>query len=154
MHKLSNDLTTCQLASVIACKYHNVPYLWGGDNPQVGLDCSGFVGAVLRRVGVIPQLHDNTSQGYFRRFEEYRVAAPYEGCLVFYGKKDRISHVMFCLNSQVCIGAVGGNSKTISIEIANKRNAYVDYRPIDYRRDVVAIVDPFESRGNAPAAIL
>lgn len=33
-------------------RYLNVPYLWGGEYPRTGLDCSGFVQLVFRKVGL------------------------------------------------------------------------------------------------------
>jgi cell wall-associated NlpC family hydrolase len=35
-----------------AKKYLGVPYLWGGTNPEKGLDCSGLVQLVYKKVGV------------------------------------------------------------------------------------------------------
>lgn len=36
----------------IAEKYLGVPYVYGGTDPNVGLDCSGFVQLVFRQVGI------------------------------------------------------------------------------------------------------
>jgi NlpC/P60 family len=35
-----------------ASQYLGVPYVWGGDNPNTGLDCSGFVQLVFRDIGI------------------------------------------------------------------------------------------------------
>jgi cell wall-associated NlpC family hydrolase len=35
-----------------ARKYIGVPYVWGGTNPAVGMDCSGFVQRVFKDLGV------------------------------------------------------------------------------------------------------
>lgn len=35
-----------------AKKYIGVPYVWGGTNPAVGMDCSGFVQRVFKDLGV------------------------------------------------------------------------------------------------------
>lgn len=51
-------------ASVVADaqKYLGVPYLWGGTNPAVGLDCSGLVQKVFSDLGVnLPRTADEQS---------------------------------------------------------------------------------------------
>lgn len=35
----------------IAKKYLGVPYVWGGNNPRIGLDCSGLVKLVFKEMG-------------------------------------------------------------------------------------------------------
>ena len=39
-------------AVAIARKYLGVPYVWGGSDPDTGLDCSGFTQLVYRQLGV------------------------------------------------------------------------------------------------------
>ncbi|GAA3318747.1 C40 family peptidase [Arthrobacter ramosus] len=48
-----------------AKKYVGVPYVWGGTNPSVGMDCSGFVQRVFKDLGVdLPRVvSDQMRQG-------------------------------------------------------------------------------------------
>jgi cell wall-associated NlpC family hydrolase len=39
-------------AASIAQQYLGIPYLWGGANPKVGLDCSGLTMLVYGRLGI------------------------------------------------------------------------------------------------------
>lgn len=48
-----------------ARKYLGVPYVWGGNNPKIGLDCSSFVQHTFRDLGVeLPRVaRDQAKQG-------------------------------------------------------------------------------------------
>jgi len=123
-------------------KFIRVLYEWGGDNP-LGLDCSGFVGLVLRAVGLLRNGEDLTSQEMLDKFARYGVEKPVPGCLVFYGRSNReIEHVAIMVDDFHILEAGGGDSKTISPEKADEKNAFVRARPYDYRKPV-AFVDPF-----------
>ena len=119
------------------------PYIWGGDNPMKGFDCSGFIIELLRSIGILPISGDWTAQGLWNKFQDrYSTEYPGKSTVVFYGKsKDRITHVMLCLDEQYCIGAAGGDSRVNTEADAIRYNAYVKVLPIKYRKDVVSYLD-------------
>lgn len=142
-------MTKRQQAILEAVKCLYVPYIWGGDDPDKGLDCSGFIGHILRMVGLMPAGSDDTAQGYINKYHRFAAATTREGCLVFYGKGPaKITHVMMAVTPTVCIGAVRGNKWVDTVLRAKSRNAKVDVRAIDYRKDIVLIVDPFMEEEN------
>lgn len=113
----------------------NTPYIWGGKDPEIGLDCSGLVTHVLWRLGGPDWRFTYNSA---RLYDELRTTeAPLPGDLCFYGGGNgHISHVMVWLG--VCgmvYGAAGGNSDVKTQADAWSRNAKVKlktshlYRP-------------------------
>lgn len=75
-------------------RYLNVPYLWGGQHPQTGLDCSGFVQLVYHKAGFGLPRHSRT------QFDATRYLSPSQarpGDLVFFAMNkasaQRITHV-------------------------------------------------------------
>lgn len=67
----------------LARTFEGVPYLWGGTDPKKGLDCSGLVQLVYRRLGVtLPR----TSQEQQRAGTEVPLSAAQPGDLVFFGE--------------------------------------------------------------------
>lgn len=131
---------------VTAISFLNTPYVWGGNNPLEGLDCSGLVQQILGTVGEDPP-GDQTAQGLFDHFSEQGRASWNEcrlGSLVFFGKSaSKITHVGFCLDAYRMIEAAGGDSRTRTKKDAEKQGAFVRIRLIKSRSDVVAIVRPY-----------
>src|SRR4030042_1482920 len=124
-----------------------LPYLWGGDDPLAGFDCSGLVVEVLQAVGIIPNKSDYTAAALYERFDKGAVDRGYMGCLVFwYGsdKKEKIIHVEMMIDEFHVVGASGGGSTTTTLADAISRNAFVKMRPLPYRGDRYLICDPFK----------
>jgi len=131
------------LALKYAWKFVGVNYLWGGETPMGGFDCSGFAQEVLRSVGRDPKA-DQTAKMLYQEFREKKVDVPNKGCLVFFGRSlDRISHVGIVLDRTLMLEAGGGTSGTVSRLVAIKKKAFVRMRPLSARRDLLVIVDPF-----------
>ena len=139
-------MTKKEIATTLAKSLLWIPYVWGGKNPLVGLDCSGFTqfGILAHRsIKILPSSYPLCSHDQWKRLIHFVTPEPSEGCLVFWGKPNRVTHVGYCLNDELCICASGGNSTVDSIAKAYKRGACIKILPINYRRDVVGFVNPF-----------
>jgi cell wall-associated NlpC family hydrolase len=120
----------------------NVPYVWGGNDPLYGLDCSGYCCYVLKSVGLLSYNIDLSSTGLSLCFtHKVPITAP-SPCLLFFGTFVNITHVAISLNSTSMIESGGGNRECISIAQAKKIGACVRIRPI--RKDFLYAVKLFD----------
>jgi len=115
-----------------------IPYIWGG-NSQAGLDCSGFVCECLRSVN--PSVRDNTAMGLYTEYvikgkQMYNKDRPQRGDLLFFGSRDRITHIAIALNQHQMIEAGGAGRSCKTVKMARERNAGVRIRMIDSRTDL------------------
>jgi cell wall-associated NlpC family hydrolase len=101
-------------------------------------DCSGCVTFALHEL--LSTDFRNTHNAQKLHDECHPIDAPGEGCLVFYGSDaNHVSHVMTYLSDGRVFGASGGNSKTVTPEIAKQMNANVRYQSnYKYRSDFVS----------------
>lgn len=134
----------------IAKSLIGTPYLWGGDDPKTGLDCSGFVLYLLKQMEIVPQNYDDTAKGIFNHFKARRqiVDRPCEACLVFYAQPNstHINHIELCIDKEHSIGARGGNQNTTTVEIAIAKNANVRQgNIIQGGRVIIGFADPFKA---------
>ncbi len=136
-------VTTEQAVYDYAMSMVGKPYLWGGDDPMGGLDCSGLVIELLKALGAAPE-QDMTAQGLFKFFQDRSDFNKQTfGSLAFYGRDvQNISHVAFCLSNRLVVEAGGGGSRITTLSEAIKYNAYVRVRPITYRKDLVFVLRP------------
>jgi cell wall-associated NlpC family hydrolase len=125
----------------LALKLVGCPYIWGGANPWIGFDCSGFVIWLYQVFGLLPS-GDWTAQGLYEHFLKDDRAARLKdlrGGLVFYGRSlSEITHVMLRMDERLVVGASGGDSSTVSFVVAQRRGAQVKVKPINYRADLRA----------------
>jgi len=133
-------------AKIIALKYiwefAGIPYLWGGDSPLEGFDCSGLCVEFLQAAGLMDPGEDATAHGLYLKFKN-KQSPPEDGCLVFWFRDGKAIHVEIMVSATHTLGASGGGSKTKTIADAIKQNAYVKLRPVNHRGDIYKIVNPF-----------
>ena len=127
----------------LALKLVGCPYIWGGQNPWAGLDCSGFIIWIYQVFGLLPS-GDWTAQGLVKALpstEKLLVTELKPGDLVFYGEGSRhLSHVMLYAGGNLVVGASGGGPLTTTREEAAKKGAMVKVKPSGYRSDFVGYV--------------
>jgi cell wall-associated NlpC family hydrolase len=118
-----------------------LPYLWRGDDPLAGFDCSGIINEVLQAVGLTPHRSDFSAAGLYEKFKDGAMAAGYRGCLVFWLDGSRVVHVEMMVDDLHTVGASGGGSATLTPADAIRQNAYVKMRPLGYRGNNYLICD-------------
>lgn len=132
-----------ELLRAYALSFVGKPYIWGGDDPIRGVDCSGLVQEILASVGMDPP-GDQTAQALFNHFEKSASWNKHGlGALVFYGQSvTKITHVAFMVDQYRIIEAGGGGSTTTTVQAAIDQNAFVRIRLLSRRPDVVAVLKP------------
>lgn len=118
--KTAESMKRQQLVSY-ALSFRGRPYVWGGVNPNTGVDCSGFTRYLYASLGIdLP--HSSAAQSYSGKPVSREQLMP--GDLIFYGGSS-INHVaMYIGNGNVCHAA----SERTGITVSN-----MDYRkPIRY----------------------
>lgn len=129
-----------------------LPYHWGadkfgGDDPIMGVDCSGLTSRAFRSVGKLGRHERLSSNGLYTKFAAFHVPTPYRGCITFYKDKQGgvINHVAIVRNDFQIIEAAGGGSGTDTLEEAATQNAFVDFAPIYSRPNNVGFFDVFKT---------
>lgn len=120
-----------------------LPYIYGGNSPLTGLDCSGFVCELLKSCGVLSMHEDLSAQLLYNKFAVISPNRYGLGSLAFYGKAaNDVSHVALCLDPYRMIEAGGGDRATLTKMDAASKNACVRIRLIRGRADFLAVAKP------------
>jgi len=128
------------------------PYIWGGDDPVKGFDCSGLIHEVLQAHGLEKRGFDSTAHDLYCKLLNQglpKLATGYPGCLVFWFKNGKAVHVAMLIGNEFICHAGGGGSSTTSVDEAAKQNAYIRKDEIGYRGlgAVYVIIDPILKEG-------
>lgn len=118
------------------------PYIYGGDNPIIGFDCSGLVSEVHRAFGLIGYRDRFTSQYFYEKYAAKFIPRTQghiqRNDILFFGREGKVKHVAIAYNSDNMIEAGGGDEYTIDTSAAGKNDAFVRIRPISNRVDFYA----------------
>jgi len=113
-----------------------IPYIWGGQNWEDGVDCSGFVILGLIEAKILPDGFDDTAKGLCIRFMLGGNITPQLGDLAFFGRSySKITHVGMYYHDGMMIHAGGGGRGCTTKEIAYERGAWVRAASVKYRSD-------------------
>ena len=121
----------------------NTPYSWGGSG--IYYDCSGMVVETLKMRGWVSTKFDANSHSLFNMTMSGGTLKPKTHAFCFYGTKQTITHIAYCISDTHVIEAAGGGASTTSLEAALKLGAMVRVRPIYYRKDFIACHLPEKS---------
>lgn len=125
-----------------AIKHVGLPYIWGGDDPILGFDCSGWTQEFLA-AGGIKLSSDHTADMLYRKFLKEGKPSTGEACaLAFYGSVNKVTHVATLVSPELIVEAGGGGSASTSSAAAASLNAYMRMRYVKQRGDLVAIIMP------------
>lgn len=101
---------------------------WGGHDGPVVYDCSGLVTCGLLYLGLPDWRQTHNAARLYEALEPVPALQVMPMDLAFYGQPHHISHVMFHWSDGRVYGAAGGNSSTVTPELAMKIGACVRYR--------------------------
>lgn len=126
-------------------RFGNLPYIYGGDDPAVGLDCSGLVQQCLKLINLDPP-GDQTADTLFRFFNNPGKGVPVVDCrlgdLLFFGGLTRITHCALGIDDEHMFEAAGGTKDMKTPELARAAGAKCKVSMIKRRKDLVAIIRP------------
>lgn len=93
-------------------KYLGVPYVWGGDNPEMGFDCSGYVQWVLNEsLGLYIPRTSKQQYNYFKSKISKKLKTIKSGDILFFKTNgSEVSHVAIAIDKYKFIHAPNSRS--------------------------------------------
>jgi len=94
-------------------KYIGVPYVWGGDDPLTGFDCSGYVQWVINEaIDLFTPRTSIEQYNYFKKTSKGNVNDILPGDILFFKtSKSEVSHVGIAIEKNTFIHAPNSKSK-------------------------------------------
>lgn len=84
------------------------PYVWGGNTPQSGLDCSGLLYYIQKKAG--SEVGDRTASGYSKLGTKIPIGQQKAGDFLFFG--DPVTHCAIYIGNGYMIESRGGRKNT------------------------------------------
>ncbi len=122
-----SGLTLEQEIVAYAKQFNGVRYLYGGDNPQTGFDCSGFAGYVYKRFGV---KLNRSAEGMYSNGVKVSKSQLKPGDLLFFDASARkasgkIDHAGIYLGGDSFIHASSSNGEVRIQKLSEYRGTYI-----------------------------
>lgn len=84
------------------------PYVWGGNTPAQGLDCSGLLYYIQKKAG--SDVRDMTASGYSKLGKKIRIGQEKPGDFLFFGRP--VTHCAIYVGNGYMIESRGGRKNT------------------------------------------
>lgn len=106
------------------------PYVWGGNTPAQGLDCSGLLYYIQKKAG--SEVADMTASGYSMHGKKIDIEQKKPGDFLFFGRP--VTHCAVYIGNGYMIESRGGRKNT-----ADNPGTGVVISPVTRRHDLVCV---------------